>query len=239
MTENVIHIQHTGNFLSWRGQRHTHVVHCRLDRAVANSKWSDLFPNVYSHYLKLEASDHRPLVSTFNVKRKKFSRLFRYDRRLRDNPEVADLIDKAWTSYPEEPVAKKIGRCRQAIAIWSKEKYVSSRKQIIELKEALDLVLSTQSTDDSAISLLITNPDCLFSRIILGKYCHKTFFLKVTPSSAISHGWRGILRGRDLLLQHLGKTIGDGESTSSGLTPGYTRNPTLNRTAPSSYKTRI
>lgn len=61
---------------------------------------------------------------------------------------------------------------------------------------------------------LITNPGCLFSRIILGKYCHKTSFLKITPSSAISHGWRGILHGRDLLLQHLGKSIGDGESTS-------------------------
>jgi len=61
---------------------------------------------------------------------------------------------------------------------------------------------------------LLTAPTCLLSRIILGKYCHKTSCLKVTASSAISHGWRGILLGRDLLLQHLGKTIGYGESTN-------------------------
>lgn len=61
---------------------------------------------------------------------------------------------------------------------------------------------------------ILTVPDCLFSRIILGKYCHKTSFLKVQASSCISHGWRGILKGRDLLLQHLGKVIGNGESTN-------------------------
>lgn len=61
---------------------------------------------------------------------------------------------------------------------------------------------------------LITEPNCLFSRIILGKYCHKTSFLKITASSAISHGWRGILQGRDLLLLHLGKAIGNGDTTS-------------------------
>lgn len=61
---------------------------------------------------------------------------------------------------------------------------------------------------------LLIAPTCLFSRIILGKYCNKTSFLKITASSAISHGWRGILHGRDLLIQHLGKTIGNGETTS-------------------------
>lgn len=30
-------LQHTGDYLSWRGQRGDHLVRCRLDRAVANS----------------------------------------------------------------------------------------------------------------------------------------------------------------------------------------------------------
>lgn len=75
-------IKHTSNYLSWRGQRHTHLVHCRLDRAMANSRWSDLFPSVRSHYHKFEASDHRPLLATFESKKRKPSRLFRYNRRL-------------------------------------------------------------------------------------------------------------------------------------------------------------
>lgn len=61
---------------------------------------------------------------------------------------------------------------------------------------------------------LITNPECLLAKVLLGKYCHKTPFLKVSASTAISHGWRGILLGRDLLLKHLGKAVRNGESTS-------------------------
>lgn len=57
-------------------------------------------------------------------------------------------------------------------------------------------------------------PDCLLARVLLGKYCHKSPFLKVSSVSASSHGWKGVLLGRDLLIKHLGKAIGDGESTS-------------------------
>lgn len=61
---------------------------------------------------------------------------------------------------------------------------------------------------------LLTKPDCLLAKVLLGKYCHNTSFLKANARQGISHGWRGILAGRDLLLQHLGKAIGDGESTN-------------------------
>lgn len=61
---------------------------------------------------------------------------------------------------------------------------------------------------------LLTKPDSLLARILLGKYCHKTSFLKVQAASNISHVWRGILAGRDLLITHLAKAIGDGETTS-------------------------
>ena len=61
---------------------------------------------------------------------------------------------------------------------------------------------------------LITNPQCLLAKVLLGKYCHKSPFAKTKATSAISRGWRWILLGRDLLLKHLGKTIGNGETTS-------------------------
>ncbi|KAF8096828.1 hypothetical protein N665_0300s0005 [Sinapis alba] len=49
--------------------------------------------------------------------------------------------------------------------------------------------------------------------MLTSKYCYKASFTKVSPGSAISHGWRSIRIGRDLLLKHLGKVIGNGEST--------------------------
>ena len=60
---------------------------------------------------------------------------------------------------------------------------------------------------------LITKPECLLSCILLEKYCHNASFLKVAPAASSSHGWKGILWGKELLLDHLGKAIGDGDST--------------------------
>lgn len=57
-------------------------------------------------------------------------------------------------------------------------------------------------------------PDSLLAKVLLGKYCHKSSFLKTKATSAISHGWRGVLLDRDLLIKHLGKAVGNGEATS-------------------------
>lgn len=38
-------LRHSGNPFSWRGSRHTHVVTCRLDRALGNSEWAEMFPD--------------------------------------------------------------------------------------------------------------------------------------------------------------------------------------------------
>lgn len=63
-------LKYSGPFLSWRGQRHSHLVRCRLDRAISNSVWAELFPACRSQYLKFEGSDHRPLLSFLNTARK-------------------------------------------------------------------------------------------------------------------------------------------------------------------------
>ena len=65
---------------------------------------------------------------------------------------------------------------------------------------------------------MLTNPDCLLSRLFMGKYCHNSSLLKVQPSKS-SHGWNGILAGRDLLLKQLGKVIGNGSETKIWFDP--------------------
>ena len=59
---------------------------------------------------------------------------------------------------------------------------------------------------------IIMKPQSLLARILTGKYCKYSPFLEVQPAAVCSHGWRGILVGRDLLAEHLGWAIGDGES---------------------------
>lgn len=108
-------LQHSGECLSWKGTRWTHEVKCRLDRALANSSWSELYPSGRCEYLRFEISDHRPLVTYFEPLRKKKRGIFRYDRRLNKNPEVAKLVKDVWLQSTHQKVKQKIGSCKTAI----------------------------------------------------------------------------------------------------------------------------
>ncbi|XP_009105597.2 uncharacterized protein LOC103831468 [Brassica rapa] len=61
---------------------------------------------------------------------------------------------------------------------------------------------------------LIHNPSGLLSRVLMGKYGGDGTFLEAGHRSVESHGWKGILIGRDLILQNAGWAVGDGESIS-------------------------
>lgn len=59
---------------------------------------------------------------------------------------------------------------------------------------------------------VINHPESLMCRILLGKYCSTESFLKVENRNNESHGWRGVLIGRDLIRAKTGWTVGDGKS---------------------------
>ncbi|KAG7559212.1 Ribonuclease H domain [Arabidopsis thaliana x Arabidopsis arenosa] len=144
-------LRHSGNFLSWRGQRSDHLVHCRLDRALSNYAWADAYPSGRCEYLTFESSDPRPLVTYFDLKKKKRKGLFRYDRRLKDNAEAKQLISEAWSLDDQESVDKKTNRCRNAIIQWAKEKHLNSQKLIEEYKKKLEEAMSSSLASTESI----------------------------------------------------------------------------------------
>ena len=145
-------LQHSGDCLSWRGQRGDFLVRCRLDRAAANSHWAELFPNARSHYLTYEGSDHKPILSFFEPDKKKRRGLFRYDRRLKNNPEVKALVKQAWKNNPSITVNDRINLVRSALIQWSKQQYQNSREQIEKKKEELDSAMSDPANDTELIA---------------------------------------------------------------------------------------
>ena len=60
---------------------------------------------------------------------------------------------------------------------------------------------------------ILTSPDCLLARLLLGKYCFNTSFLTSPCPTSASHGWRGVIAGLNLLKLQLGKAIRNGNST--------------------------
>ena len=152
LSENgLFDIKHYGNYLSWRGKRNSHSVQCRLDRAISNSEWIDIFPSCRSQYLKYEASDHRPLLTFLDTRRKKGLRIFRFDRRLRDHVEVKQIIREAWENNTHLDVGGRLACCRRAICKWSREFQENSRKTLDSLRSQLDNDMSNQVPDDDLI----------------------------------------------------------------------------------------
>ena len=150
-------LNRTGSFLSWRVKRHTHLVRCRLDRVMANSEWIMAYPSGRSEYLRFEGSDHRPLVTSFDPKKKNRKGIYRYDRRLKDNEEVKTLVLEAWNSNSLASVDLRISACRTAIIKWSKNQHLNSQKEISSLREQLEDSMSNNLTTQEEINIINKN----------------------------------------------------------------------------------
>ena len=150
-------LRHSRNFLSWRGKRYEHVVHCRLDRAMSNGAWAEAYPASTCVYLCFEGSDHRPLLTDFDMSKKKKKGIFRYDRRLKESEEVSHLIEEAWNYDNQEDVEEKINRCRRDIIIWTREKHQNSQKLIKEYKQKLEEAMTSQEPNLQLISSINNN----------------------------------------------------------------------------------
>lgn len=147
-------LPHAGNHLSWRGMRHDHFVQSRLDRAMSNCSWSERFPAGRSIYLRFEGSDHRPLLTLFDQTNTSKKGTFRFDRRLRKNPAIHQLVQEHWPQ-PEnerEAVLFKIDRIRRKIIQWSKEQNLKSCEAIKEAQQTLESALSAPVPDVNLIT---------------------------------------------------------------------------------------
>lgn len=114
-------LQHSGNSLSRCGVRYSHFIQSRLDRAMANVEWSEMFSTGRCEYHRFEGSDHRPVLTLFdsNLLKKKKG-IFRFDRRLRDKPEIRAIVGDTWSAQPDDSVITKICRVRSKIVEWTK-----------------------------------------------------------------------------------------------------------------------
>lgn len=115
---------------------------------MGNSNWADVFPSCRSHYLRYEGSDHRPLLSVLDPTRRKGNRIFRFDRRLRDNTEVKTIISDIWGQFSHLDVETRLSMCHRAIIRWCRKFQENSRKTVETLKEQLDTAMSSTNSND-------------------------------------------------------------------------------------------
>lgn len=87
----------------------------------------------------------------FKPEKKKKRGLFRYDRRLRDNPEIKALVCQAWKNATNSTVNDRISIVRSVITKWTKKQRKYSRLLIEEKKLEVDDALTCDANDTSLI----------------------------------------------------------------------------------------
>lgn len=147
-------LRHSGNQLSWRGNRYSHFIRSRLDRSMANCFWSEQFPMGRSSYLRFEGSDHRPLITYFNANYRKKRGVFWFNRTLTEKPEVEEIINSAWNYSPIASAMDRLDSCRRSIIKWAKEQNVKSNIIINQAQIDLEYALSATIPDPALIESL-------------------------------------------------------------------------------------
>ncbi|GAU37478.1 hypothetical protein TSUD_207140 [Trifolium subterraneum] len=112
----------------------------KLDRALSNNDWNQIFPNARLQCLTATSSDHYPLlllcdpVSTtpYNNKPFKFENAWLVD------PDCDQFVKNSWQALSSHGITNKLEGCASDLLQWSKEKFQSLRKDIDKYHKKLE-----------------------------------------------------------------------------------------------------
>jgi hypothetical protein len=129
-------------------------VRVRLDRAVAQPRWSNLFPGASVEHVVSSRSDHCPLVVRLgkkeNVKSNRLNK--RYEIMWEREESLMEEIQLAWTKIRSkqdlEGVKDKLNETMATLQVWSNEKFGSVEKELKELRRKLEKLQQAYNPDD-------------------------------------------------------------------------------------------
>ncbi|KAM0859874.1 hypothetical protein ACQ4PT_046911 [Festuca glaucescens] len=138
-----------GNKFTWKRG----LIRERLDRAVGNAGWSQLFPHAGVHNLTSTGSDHRPILvdtETYASVQSNSNRRRHFEGRWLKEEKVADVVSTDWLhAPPHAPVMSKLSAVHVELHEWDRSVLKAPQKKIKELTRELDQLLSGPMSEDS------------------------------------------------------------------------------------------
>jgi hypothetical protein len=125
---NLIHLPTLGAEFTWEnirgGLRHTER---KLDRAVCNQSWLDVYHSLSVSTLTKHRSDHYPLLLEFQLSRITFASQFKFIRMWSLHPDCEAIVKNCWTSEvigcPMFVLSKKLKILKEKLKCWNKESF--------------------------------------------------------------------------------------------------------------------
>jgi hypothetical protein len=154
---------HGPKFPWYKGRSEGDLTLERLDRAVANLGWTEIFNVVEVSVLARVQSDHHPLLvdfsSNYDIKWSKH-RNFRYEVSWTKQKDHNEIIKKEWkkkitTLSPWATIQSKLSGCRRSLKKWVRKQVHLVEEKIQqkehELKEVQMQASSELATQEEAI----------------------------------------------------------------------------------------
>eukprot|EP00252_Welwitschia_mirabilis_P026139 TRINITY_DN8421_c0_g1_i1.p1 TRINITY_DN8421_c0_g1~~TRINITY_DN8421_c0_g1_i1.p1 ORF type:complete len:245 (-),score=11.43 TRINITY_DN8421_c0_g1_i1:798-1457(-) len=139
-------LKRIGSFFSW-SDKHQPLkrIHCKLDRALVNNLWLDVFPHFFADFVPLGLSDHSPITLYINKSPRVFSP-FRFCNFWSDHSDFPKVIQESWGSFKGcnslGNLHKKLQRSKAALKFRFSKMTTSLRQQVQFTKQELSVIQS-------------------------------------------------------------------------------------------------
>lgn len=119
---SLVNIHAVGPQFTWRGIRGGEEIRVRLDRFIASTSWSEMFPASRAVNLKPNKSDHLPIlyeIRDFSPRKKRKKKKFCFEDSWLLNEECKRCVEDGWNcaagDEPFSTICFKISNTRQAL----------------------------------------------------------------------------------------------------------------------------
>ncbi|GAU39464.1 hypothetical protein TSUD_158950 [Trifolium subterraneum] len=139
----LIDIELTGYPFTWFKSLGTaRAVEEKLDRALANMDWCNMFVDAKLECLTTTASDHYPLLLSWECKTDLtlFPKQFKFEQAWLLEPNFKQFVHQQWNSSEHQTVTQKLKNCADEMSKWSAENCHKTRKEIEKYRRKLELV---------------------------------------------------------------------------------------------------
>ncbi|KAL6190194.1 hypothetical protein ACLB2K_036592 [Fragaria x ananassa] len=154
------------------------VIFERLDRAVVNSNFLNMFPNAILENLPIISSDHGPIYLNLSPPKKRVPRPFKFEAIWFSHPSFSSLVDRVWNKNLEtNPLLNFVtiaGQFAQVVKTWNKTEFGSLFKRMEDLnRDSADI---QQQLMDNPTSNYLKQRDTQIRAELLGVWKQEEIF---------------------------------------------------------------
>uniref|UniRef100_A0A803NT91 Reverse transcriptase n=1 Tax=Cannabis sativa TaxID=3483 RepID=A0A803NT91_CANSA len=134
----------TDSTLPW-GSRNW--IEVRLDRALVNNAWSQLFQGASLLNLEISSSDHYPIFLEPELNHcYPPNRKFKFENAWLKEPMCFEIVRDCWESGSDDSLPSKLARCADKLSIWGKEVTENFKVRISRCKKETQRLADKRDT---------------------------------------------------------------------------------------------